>query len=128
MDPTARTTSPRPAEAPTTRSLRQLLEEAGLAGSPEEAFPNDGWSGATLTAIRRRDERFVIKRTSAAADWIVRATNDIALREGLVAGSRLRLAEPLVAPYLGVASDGGGIAILMPDLSRELIAWDRPAQ
>jgi len=59
-------------------------------------------------------------------DWIVRATNDIGLREGLVAGSGLHLAEPLVAPYLGVAADGDGIAILMPDLSREFFAWDRP--
>jgi thiamine kinase-like enzyme len=39
----------------------------------------------------------------------------------------MHLVEPLVAPYLGTASDGAGIAILMPDLSAELIAWDRPA-
>jgi hypothetical protein len=32
-----------------------------------------------------------------------------------------------VAPYLGTASDGEGIAILMPDLSAELIAWERPS-
>jgi len=38
----------------------------------------------------------------------------------------MHLAEPLVAPYLGVAADGDGIAMLMPDLSTELIAWDRP--
>jgi hypothetical protein len=56
----------------------------------------------------------------------VRATRDVALREGLVAGGDLRLAEPLVAPYLGVAADRDGVAILMPDLSAELIAWDRP--
>jgi len=56
----------------------------------------------------------------------VRATHDVALREGFVAGSQLRLVRPLVAPYLGVASDGGGVAILMPDLSAELIAWERP--
>lgn len=29
-------------------------------------------------------------------------------------------------PYLGAAADGDGIAILMPDLSTELIAWERP--
>jgi hypothetical protein len=99
-----------------------------LAGVAEEPFPNDGWSGATLTAFRRGDEGFVLKRTSRAVDWIARATNDIALREGLVAGGALHLAEPLVAPYLGVASDGDGIAILMPDLSRALIAWERPGR
>jgi hypothetical protein len=41
-----------------------------------------------------------------------------------VAGSQLRLVEPLVAPYLGTGSAGEAIAILMPDLSRELIAWE----
>src|SRR4029079_9728509 len=126
--PTARTTSRRPAEASATRSLQALLEANGLAELPEEPFPNDGWSGATLTAVRRGDERFVIKRTSRAVDWIARATNDVALREGLVAGSALVLAEPLVAPYLGVASNGDGVAILMPDLSDDLIAWERPGE
>ena len=31
-----------------------------------------------------------------------------------------------MVPYLGAAADGDGVAILMPDLSTELIAWDRP--
>jgi Phosphotransferase enzyme family len=56
----------------------------------------------------------------------VRATRDVGLREGFIAGTGLRLAEPLVAPYLGAGSDGPSIAILMPDLTDELIAWDRP--
>lgn len=99
----------------------------GLAGVPEAPFPNDGWSGATLTVLQRAHERFILKRTSAAQDWIVRATNDVALREGVVANGQLHLVEPVVAPYLGTASDGAGIAILMPDLSAELIAWDRPS-
>jgi hypothetical protein len=58
----------------------------------------------------------------------VRATRDIGLREGFIAGTGLRLAEPLVAPYLGAGSDGPSIAMLMPDLTNELIAWDRPGQ
>ncbi|MFI5292404.1 MAG: phosphotransferase family protein [Candidatus Limnocylindrales bacterium] len=90
------------------------------------AFPNDGWSGSTLTALDRGDTRFILKRTSPEADWIVRATRDIGLREGFIAGTGLRLAEPLVAPYLGAGSDGPSIAMLMPDLTNELIAWDRP--
>jgi hypothetical protein len=55
----------------------------------------------------------------------VRATRDIGLREGFIAGTGLRLAEPLVAPYLGAGSDGPAIAMLMPDLTNELIAWER---
>jgi Phosphotransferase enzyme family len=38
----------------------------------------------------------------------------------------MRLAEPLVAPYFGTGSDGESVAILMPDLSAKLIAWERP--
>src|SRR3954451_22555650 len=125
-DPTAPTTFRRPAKASTTDSVRQLLERYLLDDVPEEAFPNDGWSGATLTTLRRGNEGFVLKRTSRAVDWVARATNDIALREGLIAGGQIHLAEPLVAPYLGVGSDGEGIALLMPDLSNELIAWERP--
>ena len=48
------------------------------------------------------------------------------MREGFVANNSLRLVEPLVAPYLGAASDGDDIVILMPDLSDELIAWAGP--
>lgn len=57
-------------------------------------------------------------------DWIVRATRDIAIREAFVADGQLRLVEPLVAPYFGTGSAGEAIAILMPDLSRQLIAWE----
>lgn len=58
----------------------------------------------------------------------MRATRDSGLREGFIAGTGLRLAEPLVAPYLGVGSDGPSIAMLMPDLTSELLAWERPGR
>jgi hypothetical protein len=124
--PTARSTCRHPAEGLATRSLRQLLEAFGLDGIPETPFPNDGWSGSRITGLTRGADRFVLKRTSASTDWIVRATRDVAIREGVVAGGQIRLAEPLVAPYLGIGSAGDSIAILMPDLSAELIAWERP--
>ena len=108
------------------RRLPELLAEHGLDGLPERPFPNDGWSGATLTCLERGRERFVLKRTSWAIDWIARHTRDHALREAFIAAGRLRLVEPLWAPYLGAAEDGTAAAILMPDLSAELIAWDRP--
>ena len=101
-----------------------MFEAFGLGGLSEEAFPNDGWSGSRLTAITRGRERFIVKRTSPSMDWIVRATRDIALREAFIAGSQIRLVEPLVAPYYGTGSAGDAIAILMPDLSRDLIAWE----
>lgn len=103
-----------------------MLAEHLLTDLPEEPFPNDGWSGSQLSAIQRGEERFILKRTSSSIDWIVRATRDIALRETVVAGGQMRLVEPLTAPYYGIGSDRDGVAILMPDLSNELIEWERP--
>ncbi len=105
-----------------------MLERHGLADVPEESFEHDGWSGSRLTALQRGPERFILKRTSAASDWIVRATQDVALREGFVANAGLRLAEPLIAPYLGVGSDGEAVAILMPDLSDGADRVGRPCR
>jgi hypothetical protein len=111
--------------------LPELLAAHGLDGLPEQPFPHDGWSGSTLTMFERGDRRFILKRTSARLDWIVRATRDDDLREAWFAsalvgsgpgGIRLTLADP----YLGAAADGDGAAILMADLSAELLAWERP--
>ncbi len=107
-------------------TLVHLLATHGLAGAIEEPFPTDGWSGATFTALKRDERRFVLKRTSLAVDWIARATADTELREAWLAAADTRWWAGLSAPYLGAAADGDGAAILMPDLSAELIAWDRP--
>ena len=110
----------------TERPLDALLDAHDLVGVPEESFPNDGWSGATLTRlVRPHDGRpFILKRTSWATDWIARSTRDQALREGFIASMPLPLADPLVAPYYGAAADGTSVAILMPDLSGQLLAWE----
>lgn len=110
----------------TERPLADLLAAQGLTGVMEEAFPNDGWSGASLTRlVRERDGKaFIVKRTSWATDWIARSTRDHALREGFVASMPLPVAEPVVAPYHGAAADGTSVAILMPDLSGRLLAWE----
>jgi hypothetical protein len=111
----------------TNEPLASLLARLELTDVAEEAFPNDGWSGATLTRlVRERDGRaFIIKRTSWASDWIARSTRDHALREGFVAAMPLPLAEPLVAPYHGAGADGTSVGIVMPDLTSELIGWER---
>lgn len=107
-------------------SLRDLLAANGLDGVAEAPFPNDGWSGASLTRlVRPADGRaFILKRTSWAGDWIARSTRDHALREGFVAAMPLPLPHPLVAPYHGAGADGTAVAILMPDLSDRLLAWE----
>jgi phosphotransferase family enzyme len=112
--------------------LAELLATSDLDGLPEEPFQHDGWSGSSLSLIDRGDRRFVLKRTSTALDWIVRATQDNDLREAWFA-SALASTGPdgawirMTSPYLGAAATGDGAAILMPDLSDELIAWERPS-
>jgi hypothetical protein len=110
------------------RSLDDLLAEHRLGGVPEAPFPNDGWSGAQLTLLRRDAERFVLNRTSWATDWIARATRDHSLREAFVATGQLPLPDTVVAPYLGAAADANAAAMLMPDLSGRLFSWERPGE
>jgi thiamine kinase-like enzyme len=112
------------------RSLLDLLTEYGLELLPEHEFPSDGWSGATFTSlVDQYGRRFVLKRTSLERDWIARATLDEDLREGWFAAlppGTLAWIPRAMTPYLGAAVDGDGVAILTPDLSNELIAWERP--
>ena len=109
--------------------MLDLLTEYGLELLPEHDFPNDGWSGATFTSLLDGfGRRFILKRTSLAKDWIARATRDRELREAWLASQPPEahgLPRALI-PYLGAAADDDGVAILAPDLSTELIAWERP--
>jgi aminoglycoside phosphotransferase (APT) family kinase protein len=112
--------------------LAELLASAGLTGVREEPFPTDGWSGATFSLLRRANgARFVLKRDAYATNWIARATADAGLREAVLASAAaaggILVPESVELPYVGAARDGDGAAILMPDLSAELIAWEDPA-
>ena len=129
-------TAPRPGRPPdpasgpsispwTERTVAELLAEHGLAGIDEQPFPNDGWSGAQLTLLERGGQRFVLKRTSWAIDWIARSTRDHALREAVLATAPGSFRPPLMSSHLGAAADGTAAAILMPDLGVWLIPWDR---
>jgi hypothetical protein len=112
---------------PDFESLAQVLARHGLAGATEEPFPNDGWSGASMTLLRRGRDRFVLKRDSLARDWIARATADgPILREAWFAGHGPALPSPIRAPYLGAGRDGDEFGILMPDLTGILFDWDAP--
>jgi aminoglycoside phosphotransferase (APT) family kinase protein len=111
-------------------AIRALLGEHGLADAHEEPFPNDGWSGATLTRLVDVSGRaFVLKRTSLARDWIAQATHDTRMREVRIARAASRLPLPARYPALGAVEaveEGGETAILMPDLSGTLFDWDSP--
>jgi hypothetical protein len=107
--------------------LAEVLRRNGLAGAAEEPFPNDGWSGALLTRLRRGSDRFVLKRDSLARDWIAQATADgPVLREAWFAAHGPPLPSPIRAPYLGVGIDGEEFGMLMPDLTGVLFDWDAP--
>ena len=112
------------------RSLHDLLVDHDLDPATEMPFPNDGWSGSKLTAFEDRGRRFVLKRTSFAADWIVRSTRDSTIREAVLAAGPDPFAAPLRFPHLGAAAvepgvSAQGAAILMPDLSGSLLSWDQ---
>jgi len=107
--------------------LADVLRRLGLDGVREEPFPNDGWSGASLTLLRRGPDRFILKRDSLARDWIARSTGDgPILREAWFAAHGPPLPAPIRAPYLGVGADGSDVGILMPDLTDVLFDWDAP--
>jgi hypothetical protein len=109
--------------------LAEVLRRNGLTGVAEEPFPNDGWSGASLSLLRRGDgDRFILKRDSLVRDWIAQATADgPVLREAWFAAAHgPGLPSPIRAPYLGVGIEGEEFGILMPDLSGVLFDWDAP--
>ena len=108
------------------RPLSELLAEHDLDGVNEQPFEHNGWSGAQLTRLHRGGASFIIKRSSWAMDWIARSTRDHAVREAVVAADQIDLPAPLSSAYLGAAADGVTAAILMPDLSAELLPWDGP--
>jgi hypothetical protein len=109
-------------------TIDALLREHGLAGVREEPFPNDGWSGASMTLLRRGGgDRFVLKRDSLARDWIARATGDgPVLREAWFAACGPGLPAGIRNAALGGAYDPatGESAVLMPDLSGVLFDWN----
>jgi hypothetical protein len=67
-------------------SVDGLLTAYRLSPSDEEPFPNDGWSGASLTRFTAGTRRYVLKRDGWDRDWIARATNDVDLREARIVG------------------------------------------
>jgi len=108
--------------------LDELLRRHEVDPATEEPFPNDGWSGATMTRLQAADGRhFILKRDSLARDWIARATADAPmLREAWFATQGPKLPWPVRAPYLGAGRAGaaGEVGILMPDLAGSLFDWN----
>lgn len=99
-----------------------LLAAHGLAGAREAPFAHKGFSGATLTRLRRGDgASFVLKRMSIESDWIMRATEDESCREAAFAAASIVLPDGVRTPTLGTALDDDGHALLMHDISDRLL-------
>jgi hypothetical protein len=104
----------------TSPGLGALLEQFGLTRARREPLPHHGLSGAKIfRLIRNSGESFVLKRTSLAHDWIMRATADAAGREAIFAGATTFGSE--LSPTLGTARDGAVLSILMRDISDFLL-------
>ena len=102
--------------------VASLLDAHGLAGVDAISFPHTGFSGATLTRLVRGDGRaYVLKRMSIEHDWIMRATDDVACREAVVADARVDLGAGIRTPAVGAARDGGEYALLMRDIGDHLL-------
>ncbi len=115
--------------SPAFESLDGLLARHRIDPRSEEPFPNDGWSGATLTRLRDADGRsYVLKRDSLERDWIAKATGDTLHREAWFAVDGPELPWPIRYPALGASVTPGTheFAILMPDLSDTLFDWNAP--
>jgi hypothetical protein len=83
-------------------------------------------SGSSFLAVETNagdGPRFVVKLSSPACDWIVRATADECGREVLVWTHGLldQLPSEIVHPVVACARDGDGWAILMRDVSADLL-------
>ena len=83
-------------------------------------------SGSSFLAIETnggQGPRFVVKLSSPECDWIMRATADERGREVLVWTTGLldQLPPDIVHPVVAGARDGAGWAILMHDVSEELL-------
>lgn len=115
----------RPGRSRVFESVAALLDAHGLADVREESFDHKGFSGATLTRLMRSDGvSFVLKRMSIARDWIMRATDDLACREAAFVDASIDLGDAARTPTVGAAHDGDGYALLMRDISTELLTAD----
>lgn len=106
----------------TLPGLATLLARHGLAHARETPLTHTGFSGAMLTRLVRDDgASFVLKRMSIERDWIMRATNDVACREVGFAVADVALGGGVQTPAVGGAGEGGEYALLMADITDDLL-------
>lgn len=103
-------------------NLRRLLARHDLSPSGWAELPHQGFSGARI--YRSADAGrpgYVLKVTSPATDWIMRATSDRRGREALLANAHCIQVDQVHSPAVGAAQDGSVSSILMQDVSEYLL-------
>jgi hypothetical protein len=101
-----------------------LLRAHGLEGARQEPLLSGGYTGAALVRVVGEHESFVLKRVaSMEQDWVRRVTADTQFREVAFALSPYaqRLPAGVAVASVGAAIDGDGRALLMRDLTAELV-------
>jgi hypothetical protein len=102
--------------------LPELLVQHGLTGAREEHIAHAGFSGAHVSRLTGLGgEAFVLKRMSIERDWIMRATDDFSCREAAFAHIATCLPPEVSTPTLGIAREGDDYALLMRDITADLL-------
>ena len=103
-------------------AIHRLLSGHRVRSSDWHEMRQVGFSGARIYRQPADGGRgYVLKVTSAATDWIMRATSDLQCREAALANTRPLCGDGVGSPVVGSAQDGEVFAILMRDVSPYLL-------
>lgn len=100
-----------------------MLAAHRLEDAAHEQFAHTGFSLAQLRRLQRPDgASFILKRMSFNDDWIMHATDDRQCREAVMAEQLVSVLPARIrSPGIGVAHDGLGFALLMRDITPDLL-------
>jgi hypothetical protein len=102
-----------------------MLRRNRISGAEQPFDATDSYSGARMTRIDSASGRFIVKRIEPG-DWLARITADPTFREVQFALSSLcaQLPDGVAVATIDAALDGAGRALLMRDVSEELLPDD----
>lgn len=107
-------------------NLKHLLNEHAVSLSNWVEMSQRGFSGARIYKQSNHEGlSYVLKVTSAHADWIMQATSDHGCREAILANAACVRDARINSPAIGSARDGAVFSILMQDISEYLLSNER---
>lgn len=115
----------RVASFPSLDNLNDLLDRHGVSPSDWSEATQRGFSGARIyTQANAAGSRYVLKTTSTAVDWIMRATSDDTCREAALANVSCLHDDRVATPAIASTQDDAVFSILMDDVSEHLLPND----